>query len=213
MNPPVICDYQYTEDTYKDYYRIRSMRSLRFLGGFLLVFGILFTPVGFMFFTAEPGIESILTLLFALALVAGGIAMIATGKMPMRMAPSTVAEFFGRHGANINAERPWAYREIVQVDDDGISVTYGPVDAAPDVMLSVKKRWNEWDRVIETPDYVIALTKTDMGSPLRSLFGVEFILRLEERNQYEDAVFPKARIRGIAPDELAVYLTRRIKKR
>ncbi len=205
------CDYTYTFDTYKTYYKARSKRSLRALGVVLAVCFIPMTLVAVGAAMSEPSLEMAFYALFMAAFAIWGVWLTVKGSMPMRMAPATVSEFFKRHNAVHLGKNQWEYHEIVTITDEGIKAAYGQPGTTEEQMETVFKGWSQWQRLIETDDYLIVLCKAKTGRPLTALFGFEYQYRMEERNKYEDAVIPKDAVEGMEVDELRSYLKKHIK--
>lgn len=128
------------------------------------------------------------------------------------------------HGIDAAEDQaPQTFRERVDVDLDGITVSYGPSGCSYDKMAHVSKAWWEWSRVEETDGLIIVLGKSSMdkmSSAMHVLYdktddtgsGDYSIERLRrERDKVEDAVIPKTHLMGMPADELVREIEGRIK--
>ena len=169
----IVCDYSFTEETYRAYLKARSRRSMRYYGILILLFALVFLATG---------------IVGNLGQAAGGmVALLAVGlwfiiSPPLRVSEKRMHDFFERHGADMWI-RPWSFNNLVMVDDSSISVTFKDnsglaqlVPEAPDKksksskqakrkksgvagadgtaaenLVMLNKIWEQWSHVVETP--------------------------------------------------------------
>lgn len=204
------CTYIYTEETFAAYYRARERRNTRMIAGWLAAIGAIISIMAAAVIPTAPGPLPIIMLAIGLALTALGLNWAIRGTMPMHIPMNEAREYFARHGADVLRERPWHFEESVTVDDDGITISYSDGMDRESPRLTLTKGWDEWKRVVETPDFIMVISKGDGSSPLWSLIGFEYLYRREKRNQYEDAVIPKTLLRGMTVDQLRELLDRKL---
>lgn len=205
MQLPATYTFSYTEEAFDAYYRARERRGMRMLGGGVAAVGV--AGVLFSFATVSFGAGAAGFALAAIFLVIGaaGVLCATAGHRFMRVPPDEVREFFARHGAYVMGRRPWEFSETVTVGRDGIVIAY---DAVPlgGAHMSLQKGWGEWREVVETPDYLMVISKGDGSSPLLSLIGYELLFRRQKRNRYEDVVIPKRLLSGAEVGHLGEFM-------
>lgn len=142
----------------------------------------------------------------AVLLLLGGI----FGRLPWFSAarrPQAEA-YLARHGAM--GGQP-SFRQRVVLADDGITVVFGPHSCWPSGARTIKKPWSEWRRVVSTRDGVLIETDTHQGGRLTALLGFNMLLRMVERDGFQDAFIPAGALVGVDSKELAKWVHERIR--
>ena len=124
-------------------------------------------------------------------LTALGVYVIASGHLGRGASKAVFADFFGRRGADIQSPRPWAFRERVIVDEEGITICYGPIGAPDDQLRMVRKAWGESAGLLRILPLraTIVLCKAKTGPAARWLLGFDFAYYDQKRNTFEDASY------------------------
>lgn len=212
--PIASADFVFTEPLFRDYRAVRNAHQMRFYGWCLLVLGLALVTLAVAgLVMAGPTPEALGMLALSCGLAALGAYVVATGRLGRGASASVYRDFFGRRGADVASPRPWSFRERVVVDDDGITVCYGPAAAPDDQLRVVCKGWEEWREVRRTPGALVVLCRAKTGPAARWLLGFDFALYDERRNAFEDAVLPWDSIVGMAPAELEAFLRARVRGR
>lgn len=142
----------------------------------------------------------------AVLLLLGGI----FGRLPWFSAarrPQAEA-YLSRHGATDGQP---SFRQRVVLADDGITVVFGPHSCWPSGARTIKKPWLEWKRVVSARDGVLVEADTHQGGPLSGLLGFNMLLRMAERDGFQDAFIPAGALVGVDSKELAKWVHERIR--
>lgn len=142
----------------------------------------------------------------AVLLLLGGI----FGRLPWFSAarrPQAEA-YLSRHGAT--GGQP-SFRQRVTLAEDGITVDYGSHSRWPNGVRTIKKPWSEWKRVVSTRDGVLIEVDTHQGGCLTALLGFNMLLRMAERDGFQDAFIPVDALAGVDSKELAKWVHERIR--
>ena len=209
MELPATFAFAYTEEMFGAYYRARERRGMRALGGGAAAVGVagaIFSSTCMTYGAGGAGLA--LAGLFAVVAVAGALCATA-GPRFMRVPSDEAREFFARHGADVAAAHPWEFAETVTVGLNGVIIECAAA-LGGGTPLALHKSWGEWGRVVETPEYLMFVSRGDGSSPLLSLFGYEFLFRRRKRNLYEDAVLPKRLMDAVDAAQLAEFARSRI---
>lgn len=141
----------------------------------------------------------------AVLLLLGGV----FGRLPWFSAarrPQAEA-YLSRHGAT--GGQP-SFRQRVTLGEDGITVDCGPHSRWPNGARTIKKSWSEWKRVVSTRDGVLIEVDTHQGGCLTALLGFNILLRMAERDGFQDAFMPVDALAGVDSKELAKWVHERI---
>lgn len=141
----------------------------------------------------------------AVLLLLGGV----FGRLPWFSAarrPQAEA-YLSRHGAT--GGQP-SFRQRVVLADDGITVFFGPHSCWPSGARTIKKPWSEWKRVVSARDGVLIEVDTHQGGCLTALLGFNMLLRMAERDGFQDAFIPVDALAGVDSKELAKWVHARI---
>lgn len=141
----------------------------------------------------------------AVLLLLGGI----FGRLPWFSAarrPQAEA-YLSRRGAT--GGQP-SFRQRVVLADDGITVVFGPHSCWPSGARTIKKPWSEWRRVVSTRDGVLIEADTHQGGCLTALLGFNMLLRMAERDGFQDAFIPVDALAGVDSKELVNWIRERI---
>lgn len=142
----------------------------------------------------------------AVLLLLGGV----FGRLPWFSAarrPQAEA-YLARHGAM--GGQP-SFRQRVVLADDGITVVFGPHSCWPSGARTIKKPWSEWRRVVSTRDGMLIEADTHQGGCLTVLLGFNILLRMAERDGFQDAFIPVDALAGVDSKELAKWVHERIR--
>lgn len=142
----------------------------------------------------------------AVLLLLGGV----FGRLPWFSAarrPQAEA-YLARHGAM--GGQP-SFRQRVVLADDGITVVFGPHSCWPSGARTIKKPWSEWRRVVSTRDGMLIEADTHQGGCLTALLGFNMLLRMAERDGFQDAFIPVDALAGVDSKELAKWVHERIR--
>lgn len=206
-----VADYAFGESLFMSYRIVRNAHQMRFYGWCLLVIGLLLDAMS-IYAVSYLGITLESLGFCALSFVLTGLAVyiIASGHLGRGASQTVFADFFGRRGADTSDPRPWAFRERVIVDEQGITICFGPIGAPDDQLRIVRKTWHEWDSVHLTSEALIVLCKAKTGPAARWLLGFDFAYYDQKRNTFEDAVLPLNAIVGSIPQELCTYIQNKL---
>lgn len=141
----------------------------------------------------------------AVLLLLGGI----FGRLPWFSAarrPQAEA-YLSRHGATDGQP---SFRQRVVLADDGITVVFGPHSCWPSGARTIKKPWSEWKRVVSAHDGVLVEADTHQGGPLSGLLGFNMLLRMAERDGFQDAFIPAGAFADVDSEELVNWIRERI---
>lgn len=116
--------------------------------------------------------------------------------------------YLSRHGATDGQP---SFRQRVVLADDGITVVFGPHSCWPSGARTIKKPWSEWRRVVSTRDGVLIEADTHQGGCLTALLGFNMLLRMVERDGFQDAFIPVDALAGVDSKELAKWVHERIR--
>lgn len=142
----------------------------------------------------------------AVLLLLGGI----FGRLPWFSAarrPQAEA-YLSRHGATGGQ---LSFRQRVVLADGGITVVFGPHSCWPSGARTIKKPWSEWRRVVSTRDGMLIEADTHQGGCLTALLGFNMLLRMAERDGFQDAFIPAGALVGVDSKELAKWVHERIR--
>lgn len=141
----------------------------------------------------------------AVLLLLGGV----FGRLPWFLAarrPQAEA-YLSRHGAT--GGQP-SFRQRVTLAEDGITVDYGSHSRWPNGVRTIKKPWSEWKRVVSTRDGVLIEVDTHQGGCLTALLGFNMLLRMAERDGFQDAFIPAGVFADVDSKELVNWIRERI---
>ena len=206
----------YTEDTYREYYKLRenqnkTYRRLYIAG--LILFGIGAAGCLYAFFTDGGPVM----LVCALVCIAFVVVVVDVLRKPAANADrNAMRDFFKRHGTNVDAPGQWAFRECVEVTDEGIAIAFGPLGCPDSDLLPVFKPWSQWETVASSDKIITVLCVNDvkLGVGFYLLGALYSSVRLQEaireRDQYEDAVLPLDRLGNQNADEVVQIIKQHI---
>lgn len=188
------------EDEYYRMVALRDSRRLRTAGVGLVVFGALIGVMGIVMMASGSDASAVGTAVVGALLVAMGAYVLVTGRT---IGGSTVhggqaRAYLLRHGA---AGDPLCYQQTVAVGPDGVTITYGAVGAHPQQLVSETVPWSEWKAARGSADAVLIERDTHQGG-LSDLFGFNYLLRMAERDEIDDAFLPASALEGLAPQEV-----------
>ena len=103
-----------------------------------------------------------------------------------------------------------SFRQCVVLADDSITVVSGPHSCWPSGARTIKKSWSEWKRVVSTRDGVLIEADTHQGGCLTALLGFNMLLRMVERDGFQDAFIPVDALAGVDSKELVNWIRERI---
>lgn len=115
--------------------------------------------------------------------------------------------YLARHGAM--GGQP-SFRQRVVLADDGITVVFGPHSCWPSGARTIKKPWSEWRRVVSTRDGMLIEADTHQGGCLTALLGFNMLLRMAERDGFQDAFIPAGVFADVDSKELVNWIRERI---
>lgn len=115
--------------------------------------------------------------------------------------------YLSRHGATDGQP---SFRQRVVLADDGITVVFGPHSCWPSGARTIKKPWSEWKRVVSARDGVLVEADTHQGGPLSGLLGFNMLLRMAERDGFQDAFIPAGVFADVDSKELVNWIRERI---
>lgn len=213
------CKYIYTEDTYREYYKLRENQNKTYRGLYIagaVLFGILAAISFYSFFT---GGGTTMLLLAIVCLVFVVLFVFVLKKPIAKPDRNNMRDFFKRHGADVDqAGRQWAFRECVEVTDEGITVAFGPVGCPDSDLLPVFKPWSQWETVASSDKVIAVLCVNDvkMGAAFwlgGSAMQTARLMQVQhERDEYEDAVLPLDRLDDQNADEVVQIIKQHIGK-
>ncbi len=207
MNPgDMTFEFDFGMDEYRGYVVARDSRIIRMalagVGVCVLMLALGTLPV------RTDGDKVVVCGLAAIAvlLLLGGV----FGRLPWFLAarrPQAEA-YLSRHGAT--GGQP-SFRQRVTIAEDGITVDYGSHSRWPNGVRTIKKPWSEWKRVVSTRDGVLIEVDTHQGGCLTALLGFNMLLRMAERDGFQDAFIPVDALAGVDSKELAKWVHERIR--
>lgn len=175
----VTCDFLYTEQTYREYHRLRERRNMKARRSPILLaalFAVLSAICLYVVLTEFSWTALLCLIAFAACMASAICLLVRPAAKPDREA---VREFFRRHGADVDAAAPWTFRERVEITGEGICVSYGPAGCRDADLTVVCEPWSQW-RSVTSSDGLIAVLCSDgaedaepesKGRPGRSTAG------------------------------------------
>ena len=103
-----------------------------------------------------------------------------------------------------------SFRQRVVLADGGITVVFGPHSCWPSGARTIKNPWSEWRRVVSTRDGMLIEADTHQGGCLTALLGFNMLLRMAERDGFQDAFIPVDALAGVDSKELVNWIRERI---
>ncbi len=199
-------EFDFGMDEYRGYVVARDSRIIRMasagLGMCVLMLALGTLPVR----TDGDKVVACGLAAIAVLLLPGGV----FGRLPWFSAarrPQAEA-YLSRHGATGGQ---LSFRQRVVLADDGITVVFGPHSCWPSGARTIKKPWSEWRRAVSTRDGVLIEADTHQGGCLTALLGFNMLLRMVERDGFQDAFIPVDALAGVDSKELAKWVHERIR--
>ena len=186
-----------------EYYRMRALRDscrLRTAGVGLVIIGAVFSVLGMVMMGSGSGMSAVGIAVVGVLLVAMGAYVLVTGRVLGGAAAhgGQARAYLARHGA---AGDPLCYQQTVAVGPDGVTITYGMVGAHPQQLVTKMFPWSEWKAARKSADAVLIERDTHQGG-LSDLFGFNYLLRMAERDELDDAFLPVSALVGLTPQEV-----------
>ena len=188
------------EDEYYRMTALRDSRRLRTAGVGLVIIGAVFSVLGMVMMGSGSGMSAVGIAVVGVLLVAMGAYVLVTGRVLGGAAAhgGQARAYLARHGA---AGDPLCYQQTVTVGPDGVTITYGMVGAHPQQLVTKMFPWSEWKAVRKSADAVLIERDTHQGG-LSDLFGFNYLLRMAERDELDDAFLPVSALVGLTPQEV-----------
>ena len=188
------------EDEYYRMAALRDSRRLRTAGVGLVIIGAVFSVLGMVMMGSGSGMSAVGIAVVGVLLVAMGAYVLVTGRVLGGAAAhgGQARAYLARHGA---AGDPLCYQQTVAVGPDGVTITYGMVGAHPQQLVTKMFPWSEWKAVRKSADAVLIERDTHQGG-LSDLFGFNYLLRMAERDELDDAFLPVSALVGLTPQEV-----------
>lgn len=188
------------EDEYYRMTALRDSRRLRTAGVGLVIIGAVFSVLGMVMMGSGSGMSAVGIAVVGVLLVAMGAYVLVTGRVLGGAAAhgGQARAYLARHGA---AGDPLCYQQTVAVGPDGVTITYGMVGAHPQQLVTKMFPWSEWKAARKSADAVLIERDTHQGGP-SDLFGFNYLLRMAERDELDDAFLPVRALVGLTPQEV-----------
>lgn len=188
------------EDEYYRMTALRDSRRLRTAGVGLVIIGAVFSVLGMVMMGSGSGMSAVGIAVVGVLLVAMGAYVLVTGRVLGGAAAhgGQARAYLARHGA---AGDPLCYQQMVTVGPDGVTITYGMVGAHPQQLVTKMFPWSEWKAARKSADAVLIERDTHQGG-LSDLFGFNYLLRMAERDELDDAFLPVSALVGLTPQEV-----------
>lgn len=188
------------EDEYYRMTALRDSRRLRTAGVGLVVFGALIGAMGIVMMVSEFSASALGIAAAGALLVAMGAYVLVTGRTIGGSAThgGQARAYLLRHGA---AGDPLCYQQTVVIGPDGVTITYGTVGAHPQQVVTKAFPWSEWKAARRSADAVLIERDTHQGG-LSDLFGFNYLLRMAERDEFDDAFLPAGSLVGLTAQEV-----------
>lgn len=198
----VTCDFLYTEQTYREYHRLRERRNMRTRRSRILVAALFLVLSAICLYAALTEFSwTALACLIALA-VCSASAICLLVKPAAKPDRDAMREFFRRHGADVDAAAPWTFRERVEITDGGVRVSYGPAGCRDADLTVIYKPWSRWAGVTSSDELIAVLDKNDAGTEPEGRLGTSTAENerraqpLRDLDGCEDAVLPVESLDG-----------------
>ena len=203
MAPQVSCTSLFDENDYFRYVRLRDAARVRRSGIGLAALGVLFAVAGVAIMLDEVSTTALACLIVGVLLAASGCYVIATGTTigGSALHGGEARAFLLRHGA---VGDPLTFQQTIQLDSEGITLSYGAPGAHPQQVTVERYPWNDWKRVALEGGVLFIERDTHEGG-ISDIFGFNYLLRMAERDRFDDAYIPLGSIDGATPEELAAF--------
>ena len=203
MMPRARCTSGFTERDYQRYVQLRDAVRVRRSGIGLAALGVLFAVAGIVIAVDGVTGTALSCIAVGVVLAAAGAYVVATGKTlgGGALHAGDARSFLSRHGA---VGDPPRFRQTVAFDDEGITLSYGAPGAHPQQVTTERFAWSDWKRVVLEPDVLFIERDTHQGG-LSDLFGFNYLIRMAERDGFDDVYAPVSDIEGMAPADLAAF--------
>ena len=113
---------------------------------------------------------------------------------------------------------PWTFHERIEIGDKGITICFGPADCSEEEFRahSITSPWGQWRAVRNGKVVLVIICRDDMkiGPTAAAVLGNSTsrdMWLVRRATQYEDAVIPKEKLRGMTPEALEEKVRQKIK--
>lgn len=199
----VSCTSLFGENDYYRYVRLRDAVRMRRSGIGLAALGALFTAAGIAIMLDGASTTAFACILAGVLLAGSGCYVIVTGTTigGSALHGGEARAFLLRHGA---VGDPLAFQQTIQLDSDGVTLSSGAPGAHPQQVAVERYPWIDWKRVA-LEDGVLFIERDTHEGGISNLFGFNYLLRMAERDRFDDAYIPLGSIDGATPEELAAF--------
>ena len=216
--PFATCDFTYTEKTFREYFKLREHQNSNVMWIVLAaITGAATALCIWVLFDDGFNVEAIFCA--AVCAFATAVCIYAAVKPSEKPDRGEMRDFFRRHGCNVDASDHWQFRERVEVDEECISISFGPVGCPDSELCTLSKPWELWKSMETSKGMLVVLCENDV--PNRSLaFSTPNSTSIDNaelyrqrrcaRDLYEDAVLPVDALEGMDAERLAKVINQRI---
>lgn len=216
--PFAICDFTYTKKTFREYFKLREHQNSNIMWIVLAVITGATTAL-FIWFLFDDGFNVGAIFCAAVCAFATAICIYSAVKPSEKPDHEEMHEFFRRHGCNVDVSNHWQFRERVEVAEDGIKISFGPVGCPDSKLCTLSKPWELWKSVETSKEMLVVLCENDVANRTTA-FSTPNSTSLENaglyrqrrcaRDLYEDAVLPVDALEGMDAERLAKVIGKHI---
>lgn len=205
-------EFDFGPEEYRSYVQLRDKKDLRMFSALgavcLLPLGLLMLPAAFSM--KDPSSTVYILLAVALGLLMLAMAIRGRGPWIEFTRRSSLRAYLGRHGADGEGETA-SFRQRVVLGEEGIELSFGPKEQWPKGACTIDKPWSEWERACANGEGVLVACRTGQGGCLTAMLGHNALIRMAERDKFQDAFVPASALGSMQADELVGYARERIK--
>lgn len=216
--PFATCDFTYTEKTFREYFKLREHQNSNVMWIVLAAITGAATALC-IWILVDDGFNVEAIFCAAVCAFATAVCIYAAVKPSEKPDRGEMRDFFRRHGCNVDASDRWQFRERVEVDEECISISFGPVGCSDSELCTLSKPWELWKSVETSKEMLVVLCENDAPNRTTAFFTPNstsidnaelYQQRRCARDLYEDAVLPVDALEGMDAKRLAKVINQRI---
>ncbi|AEB06147.1 hypothetical protein Corgl_0017 [Coriobacterium glomerans PW2] len=215
MRLPVTLDFSYE---LRDWRRYTNMREGRFCqpATLLVVVGMPVCMIGvWLPYARDPHVFS--SPFDVLAITAAMVAVsVPSGVFGVLPGPGgtrkTALPFFIRHGWEPGSS-PLAFRQIVEIDEEGVRLRCGPAGCRTQDMKTISLPWSMWCPARIWRGSIAMLAWREQAGRIDNIMSKAMVFHGNEARLYEEVYIPARALTGISARELRREMNRLVRAR